>query len=56
MEFDDCIEAEDIEVDVVSGQQNVSEDILEESDTNFLKNFTSENKAFIAAKHKDIIW
>jgi hypothetical protein len=56
MEFDDCVEVEDIELDMGSGQENVPEDLLEVSDTNFLKNFTSDKKEFLASKKKDIIW
>jgi hypothetical protein len=41
---------------MVSGQENVPEDILEASDTNFLKNFTADKKAFLTSKNKDIIW
>jgi hypothetical protein len=41
---------------MISGQENVPEDILEQSDTNFLKNFTSDKKAFISPKNKDLLW
>jgi hypothetical protein len=41
---------------MVSGQENVPEDLLEVSETNFLKNFTGDKKAFLASKNKDIIW
>ena len=56
IKFDDCIEAEEIEVDLISGQENVDEDLLEESNSNFLKLYTNDNKAFLSSKNKDLTW
>jgi len=55
MDFKDCLDEDDIEIDMISAPENLLDDPLEESDMNLVKLQTNTKNGFIG-KANNLLW